>query len=88
VAEYVGYIHIDPSILDKIHTKHQLTEGDVRDAFQWPAEARGFWEDHPEHGLRYLVKGKNYAGRVILGWLEPVDIADGTWVLRSARAGT
>lgn len=89
MAEHIGFIFIDPAIEAKIiDSKHNVTPADARSAFLWPARVQGFWEDHPLHGWRYVVKGHDSAGRVILGWLQPVDATDGTWALRSARAGT
>lgn len=88
MGEYIGWVIVDPGVERKINKKHQLTVADVREAFQWPARAQGFWEDHERHGLRYVIKGTNSAGRVILGALQPVDETDGTWALRTARART
>lgn len=87
-AVYIGDVVIDPSVAAKINTKHQLTEADVREALLSPACVVPRWDDHPVHGLRLIVKATTSAGRPILAWLEPVDAADGTWALRSARAGT
>lgn len=85
---YIGYVDVPPAIEDKIRKKHNLTGDEVREAMQWPAAARAAWEEHPVHGRRVIASGHTYSGRPILAWLQPVDVSDGTWRLRSARAGS
>ena len=86
---YIGQLIVDPTIVSKLNTKHQVTEVEVREAFQWPARVEVGLEVHPEHGLRWVALGSTAAGREIIAWLLPTpdwagDLAD-TWVVKSAR---
>jgi hypothetical protein len=82
---YIAQIVIDASIVAKINSKHNVTREEVVEAIQWPAATRAAWEDHPLHGRRLIASGRTASDRRILAVLQPVDAADGTWRLRSAR---
>ncbi len=82
---YIGLVLVDPSVEWKLRMRRNgLTGDEVRAAVQWPAvslDAR--WQDHAEHGRRLLLLAESDRGllKVIL---QPVDITDGTWRLRTA----
>jgi hypothetical protein len=38
---------------------------------------------HPEHGRRLLVVTRDEQGRLLRVILQPVDVVDGTWRLRT-----
>lgn len=87
VSIYLGFLIIDPTVEDKLrHKTPALTGDEVREALQAPAAAHAAWEDHPVHGLRVIANGVTASGRPILAALEPVDVNDGTWAVKTARA--
>jgi hypothetical protein len=49
------------------------------------------WNDHPEHGRRLVLYANDEQNRLLKVVLQPVDVAEGTWRLRTAilsrRAG-
>jgi hypothetical protein len=79
---YVGFIEISPAMAEKIQSKHGVTPDEVREACT--GQVRGGWHDHPEYGRRLLVVGTTAGGRVLKVILQPVDVTDGTWRLRTA----
>jgi hypothetical protein len=86
---WIGYIDVPPSVETKIRTRRGVTGDQVRQACQWPAAPlRAAWHDHPEHGRRLIVFARDEQGRLLKVVLQPVDIADGTWRLRTAIVGT
>jgi hypothetical protein len=89
VAIYIGQVIIDPSIVAKLNTKHQVTQDELREALQWPASVHVAREVHPEHGPRWIAVARTGASREIIATLLPApewegDAAD-TWVVKTAR---
>lgn len=86
---YIGHIRISDRMAEKIVSKHEVTPEDVRDACQSPNRyRRAAWHVHPEHGRRLIVFGQTRDGRLIKVILQPVDVQDGTWRLRTALVAT
>jgi hypothetical protein len=84
---YIGHVEISAAMGQKITSKHGVTPDEVREACQTPGRyLRASWHDDPRHGRRLLVIGRTNAGRVLKIVLQPVDVADGTWRLRTALA--
>jgi uncharacterized DUF497 family protein len=84
---YIGLIAISPAMAQKIMTKHGVTPEEVREACQAPNRyLRAAWHDHPEYGRRLIVVGSTSGGRVLKVILQPVDLTDGTFRLRTALA--
>ncbi len=74
---------------NKIRTRRGVTGDLVRAACQWPAQVlRAVWHNHPEHGRRLIVATRDEQGRLLKVILQPVDIPDGTWRLRTVIVGT
>jgi len=82
---YIGYIHISQRMAEKIAVKHNVTSDEVREACQAPSRyERASWHWHPEYGWRLIVFGWAASGRRLKVVLQPVDMIDGTYRLRTA----
>jgi hypothetical protein len=89
---YLGEILCPHAVIEKINSKHGLTEQDIRDAVQWPARPdRTYWiglADDPR-GPRAVAVGRTADGRRIKLVLYPVDGPfEGTWRLGTAVVET
>ncbi len=83
-AVWIGYIEVPPSVETKIRTRYGVTGDQVRAACQWPATPlRAVWHDHPEYGRRPIVIARDEQQRLLKVVLQPVDLPDGTWRLRT-----
>jgi hypothetical protein len=88
-AVWIGYIEVPPSVEQKIRTRRGVTGDQVRAACQWPAiPLSAVWHDHPDHGRRLIVLTRDEQQRLLKVILQPVDIADGTWRLRTVIVAT
>ena len=88
-AVWIGYIEVPPSVEMKIRNRRGVTGDQVRAACQWPAvPLRAAWDDHPDYGRRLIVFARDEQGRLLKVVLQPVDIPDGTWRLRTVVVGT
>jgi hypothetical protein len=89
---YFGQIICSGAVIEKINSKHGITEQDVRDAVQWPARPlRAYWIGVPDdpRGPRAVVIGEAPDGRWIKVVLYPVDGPfEGTWRLGTAVVET
>ena len=72
MAIYIGLVHVDPGVVAALNTKHQVTEGELREAIQWPAPVLAAPEEHPEHGPRWVVIGTTAGGREVIAALLPM----------------
>lgn len=79
---YIGYIEISAAMAEKLQSKHGITPDEVREACHRYIQAG--WHHHEVHGERLLVIGETRAGRKLKVILQPVDVTDGTWRLRTA----
>jgi hypothetical protein len=79
---YIGWVEISPAMAEKLQSKHGVTPDDVRDACSLPIRPR--WNNHPKHGYRLLLTGRTRHGTLLKVILQPVDVRDGTWRLRTA----
>lgn len=84
VRPYIGYVEISAAMAVKIQTKHGITPEEVREACAAPVRAG--WHDHRTYGRRLLLTGVTGSGRILKVILQPVDVNDGTWRLRTAIA--
>jgi hypothetical protein len=86
---YIGYVEISPAMEQKLMKKHGVTAEEVRDACQAPNRYRDArWHRHPVYGGRLLVRGSTREGRKLKIVLQPIDLVDGTWRLRTAYVAT
>jgi hypothetical protein len=83
-AVWIGHIEVPASVETKIRTRRGVTGDQVREACQWPAKpVHAVWHDHAEYGRRLIVLAIDEQHRMLKVILQPVDIADGTWRLRT-----
>jgi uncharacterized DUF497 family protein len=68
----------------KIAEKHNVTEAEVKEAFELTRLLQSGWDFDSERGWRLLAVGRTYEGRVLNGVLYPADELDGTWWLGTA----
>jgi hypothetical protein len=86
---YIAEIVISDAMAEKIQSKHGVAPDEVREACQAPNRyRRAAWHTHPEYGRRLIVFGSTRAGRIIKVILQPVDLTDGVWRLRTALAAS
>jgi hypothetical protein len=86
---YIGYVDISPAMAEKIMTKHGVTPDEVREVCQVPnTYRRAAWHRHATYGRRLIVYGETALGRSLKIVLQPVDVADGTYRLRTAHPGS
>lgn len=71
VAIYIGKAIIDPPIVAKLNTKHQVTQDELREALEWPAKVRVAREVHPVHGLRWIALARTATSREVIATLLP-----------------
>ena len=89
---YLGQIDCPDQVVQKINSKHGITEQDVRDAVQWPARPiEVYWiglDDDPR-AARAVAIGDTADQRRITVVLYPVDGPfEGTWRLGTAVVST
>ena len=60
-----------------------MTGQEVREACVPDAYDRAGWEDDEEHGRRLLVEGRTAQGRRLKIVLQPIDVHEGIWRLRT-----
>lgn len=88
MAQHLGLLLADASIVAKDNTKHNLPHHLVQEALQFPARARTGWEDHELNGRRLVAMGSTSQGRELIAWLLPLPAWDedsDTWLVKSAR---
>lgn len=83
-SEWIAVLIFTPEVSAKIQAKHNLTEDEVRQAVCFGGHREARWHDHPDYGLRLVVKGETADGRPLMAYLHPVDRTDGTWECRTA----
>jgi hypothetical protein len=80
---WIAEIQISEEMEYKIRSRRYVTGDQVRQACIPDAYERAGWHDHPEHGRRLLVvchTSDNVRLKVIL---QPIDVAEGIWRLRT-----
>jgi len=85
IRPYVGHVDISAAMAEKLQSKHGVTPDEVREVVRSHG-ARFRWHTDPERGLRLLVIGTTAGGRTLKVILQPVDVPDGTFRLRTAFA--
>lgn len=76
---------VPDSVEVKLRNRRGLTGDQIRAACEWPARPlRAAWHDHPEHGRRLIVHVEDEQRRLLKVVLQPIDVVDGTWRLRTA----
>lgn len=74
----------DDATVEKIWKKHHVTYEQACQAVQLGSYESARWREDLTRGRRLFVIGKTDAGSRLLVILEPVDMNDGRWRLKSA----
>jgi hypothetical protein len=67
----------------KIRRRRFVTGDEVREACIPDAYDRAGWEDDEEHGRRLLIVCRTAQGRRLKVVLQPIDVHEGIWRLRT-----
>ena len=85
---YIWRVVIDPGVIAKLNTKHQVTEPEVEEALQWPSRPSVALDDDPDLGRRWIAKAVVANGRPLLAVLLPAQAWAGDqaedWVVKTA----
>ncbi len=81
--EYIATLRISRKVLEKLHSKHDLSLEEVKEAILLGAHLSMRWDYDPERGRRLFVWGLTTDGRRLKVVLYPVD-DDGVWRIASA----
>jgi hypothetical protein len=82
-AFWIADLRISEAIELKLRERRGLTGETVRLACMPDAYDDARWEDHPIHGMRLLVTCRTLSGDRLKVILQPVDIDEGIWRLRT-----
>jgi hypothetical protein len=80
---WIAEIQISDAMEHKIRSRRFVTGDEVREACIPDAYDEAGWHDHPEHGRRLFVVGRTAQGLRLKIILQPVDIREGIWRLRT-----
>lgn len=80
---WIAEIEISEEKEQKIRTRRFVTGQQVREACVPDQYERAGWDDDPVHGLRLAVACTTLTGVRLKVLLEPVDVPEGIWRLRT-----
>ncbi len=80
---WIAEIQISGEMEDKIRSRRFVTGDQVREACVPDAYDSARWDDDPEHGRRLLVIGRAADGVRLKIILQPIDVTEGIWRLRT-----
>jgi hypothetical protein len=80
---WIAEIQISEEMEAKIRRRRFVTGDEVRAACVPDAYDRAGWEDDEEHGRRLLVVCRTAQGRRLKADLQPIDVHEGIWRLRT-----
>lgn len=80
---WIAEIQISEEMEYKIWSRRYVTGDQVREACIPDAYERAGWHDHPEHGRRLLVVCRTSDNVRLKVILQPIDVAEGIWRLRT-----
>lgn len=80
---WIAEILISDRMEEKIRTHRFVTGRQVRQACIPAAYDEARWDHHEEHGQRLAVACTTQDGVVLKVLLQPVDVAEGIWRLRT-----
>lgn len=83
VEFWIAEIQISDEMEDKIRSRRFVTGDEVREACVPDAYDDAGWHDHPVHGRRLLVRGRTAQGKRLRIILQPIDVTEGIWRLRT-----
>jgi len=89
VKVWIGRVIVPDSVEMKLRNRRGLTGSQIRAACEWPARPlAAAWHDHPRHGRRLILHVRDEQQRALKVVLQPLDVPDGSGVLRTAVLGT
>lgn len=68
---YIALVVVDPGNIPKVEGKHIIDVQELKTALQWPARVETAYEDHPEHGGRWIAFATDIHGRALFAALLP-----------------
>lgn len=74
----------DEDTEEKLWSKHGVTYEEACEAVRLGSYERAGWRQDSTYGRRLFVVGQTESGSRLLVILEPIDISDGRWKLKSA----
>ena len=80
---WIAEIRISEGMEAKIRRRRFVTGDEVREACVPDAYERAGWVDDEEHGRRLLVVCRTAQGRRLKVVLQPIDVDEGVWRLRT-----
>jgi hypothetical protein len=80
---WIAVIQISDEMEDKIRSRRFVTGAEVREACVPDAYEEAGWDNDPVHGRRLVVTGRTYQGRRLKLILQPIDVTEGIWRLRT-----
>ncbi|MEJ2869772.1 hypothetical protein WCD74_18535 [Actinomycetospora sp. OC33-EN08] len=80
---WIAEIRISPAMETKIRTRRFVTGDQVREACVPDHYERAGWDDDPVHGRRLAVRCTTVDGVRLTVLLQPVDVEEGIWRLRT-----
>jgi len=81
---WIAEIRISAAMETKIRTRRFVTGDQVREACVPDHYERAGWDDDPVHGRRLALWCTTSDGVRLLVLLQPVDVREGIWRLRTA----
>jgi hypothetical protein len=80
---WIAEIRISAAVEQKIRQRRGVTGSEVREACVPASYEDVRWSVHPVHGERLLVRARRADGVLLLVILQPVDVGEGIWRLRT-----
>jgi hypothetical protein len=80
---WIAEIQISPAMEQKIRTRRFVTGDQVREACVPDRYERAGWDVDPLHGRRLAVVCRTADGVTLKVVLQPVDVHEGIWRLRT-----
>jgi hypothetical protein len=80
---WIAEIRVTAATEAKLRSKHNLTSDEVRSACVPDKYIRASWHTHHKHGKRLFVEARDRYGNLRIV-LQPVNVAEGIWRLRTA----
>jgi hypothetical protein len=80
---WIAEIQISAEMEDKIRSRRFVTGDEVREACVPNAYETASWHSDPMHGRRLIVYGRTAQRRRLKIILQPIDVHEGIWRLRT-----
>lgn len=84
MKNYFVQIEISPWVELKLNRKHGISGNEIKMTLIYGNDYATKWESHGVHGLRLIARGNLRSGRKFMAILQPINLNDGLWRLRTA----